>query len=91
MVKSSYNDYRPKQFAWTKENALKGQNDYIDILGSDSIKPYEVLKNVPWWLKGFGGNELQMLTRLQVVKQDWKFSRPKKWKEMQGRQDFLYK
>ena len=68
-----------------------GQNDYIDILGNESIKPHEILKNVPWYLKGFRGNELQMLVRQQAAKSDWQFSRPKKWKEMQGRMDFLYK
>ena len=91
MVRSSQNDYRPRQFDWTEKNALMGRNDYIDILGNDSIKPYELLKDVPWWLKGFDGNEMQMLTRQQVAKQHWKFARPKKWKEMQGRLDFLYK
>lgn len=90
-VKSTNNGYRPNQLNWAKKNSLMGQNDYIDILGNDKIKPYEILKDVPWFLKGFGGNELQMLTRLQAAKSDWRFSRPKKWKEVQGRMDFLYK
>jgi hypothetical protein len=80
------NDFHPKK-------ALFGQNDYIDILGNGSIKPHELLREMPWWLRGFKeGEELHMLQRMQVVKEEsWRWNRPQKWKEIQSRIDFLYK
>ena len=36
---------------------------YTDILGDRDIYPTEALKEVPEWLRGFHGNEYQMLLR----------------------------
>lgn len=83
--------HRPDDFHPKK--ALFGQNDFIDILGNGSIKPHELLREMPWWLRGFKeGNELHMLQRFQAAKgESWRWNRPKKWKEVQARIDFLYK
>ena len=44
-------DYKPKN-SWAEHRALAGQNDYIDILGSDEIHPKHIMYHVPKYLKG---------------------------------------
>lgn len=80
-----------KDTEWHKSEALFGQNDYIDILGEGSIKPRRLLFNMPAWLRGFRGNELQMLNRKRFIVDNWKALRPKKYENMKKRVDFLYR
>nr|XP_054768157.1 39S ribosomal protein L51, mitochondrial-like [Lytechinus pictus] len=54
---------KPEKDFWSEKRALFGENDYKDILGDGT---YSLRKNVkvgPWWMRGWRGNELQMLIR----------------------------
>ncbi|XP_002407212.3 39S ribosomal protein L51, mitochondrial [Ixodes scapularis] len=82
--------YAPKD-AWCERRALFGQNDYIDILGSGALKPIHIMQNVPQWLRGFQGNEYQMLLRRRRVNQEWKETRPTRYRNMAKRIRYLYK
>lgn len=75
---------------WHRVEALKGQNDFVDILGDGSIHPVRLLTNVPKWLRGFSGHEIHMLNRKRVAHQDWKESRPEAWNQLKARIDHLY-
>uniref|UniRef100_A0A023FXL9 Large ribosomal subunit protein mL51 n=1 Tax=Amblyomma parvum TaxID=251391 RepID=A0A023FXL9_AMBPA len=82
--------YAPKD-AWCERRALFGQNDYIDILGSGDLKPIDIMKGVPSWLRGFQGNEFQMLLRKRHVVSHWRQTRPGDFHNLQKRIRFLYK
>ena len=48
---------------WAEHKALAGQNDYIDILGSDEIHPKQIMYHVPEYLKNLHkkNNTFQMM------------------------------
>lgn len=82
--------YRPYE-PWSENRKHFGQNDYIDILGDGSIHPVQLLTHMPLWLRGFQGNEFQMLLRMQKNRYYYRWTKPTKWKWINKRVLYLYK
>ena len=83
------NDKKPDP--WRPQDALFGQNDYIDILGDGSVSVTQLMTSTPYWLKNFRGNEMQMLIRKRAAYRYWQWCRPKKWNQLNLRIDRLYR
>jgi len=85
-------EYKGKTYnAWSKERALFGQNDYIDILGDGTIHPYQLMKG-PLWLRGFKGNEMQrLIRRMKFEGKMLKDQYPTKYHKIRKQIWFLYK
>ncbi|ESO91346.1 hypothetical protein LOTGIDRAFT_153781 [Lottia gigantea] len=89
-VKNSRLKYKPKN-NWSSEKALFGQNDYIDILGDENIRPVDLIQG-PKWVVGFNGNELQRISRrLRLDGKKLKLEKPTVHKNLNKRLWYLYK
>merc|ERR1712037_16273 len=79
---SGAKSYKPNN-NWSPSKALAGQNDYIDILGSEDLHPKHLLYHVPKYLKGVHRNEkhFQIQLRRQKALEHTKFpdAYPSKW------------
>ena len=68
---------------WAEHKALAGQNDYIDILGSDEIHPKQIMYHVPAYLRGINkkANYFQMMIkrRDQFESTPMPKAHPSKW------------
>ncbi|VDP02240.1 unnamed protein product [Soboliphyme baturini] len=81
---------------WTKEKALFGQNDYIDLLGDGSVHPAQLMYHQPPWLRGFPGshraNELIKLIHYRnLYHERMKRNAPKRWHDLLKRINYLLK
>jgi len=74
--------YKPSN-PWSPSKALAGQNDYIDILGSEELHPKHLLYHVPNYLKGVHKAEkhFQIQLRRHKALEHTKFpdAFPSKW------------
>ena len=74
--------YKPTN-SWAEHRALAGQNDYIDILGSEEIHPKHIMYHVPNYLKGVHKreNHFQMQIKRKAALEHTPFPKafPSKW------------
>lgn len=62
------------------------------LIGDNNVHPLHVAYQVPAWLKGFRGNEFQMLLRRQKMfsRGCFPLERPTKWEKTKKRIDWLW-
>lgn len=82
-----------KENPWSRRQATMGQNDFIRILGDESIEQHELLTHVPDWLRGYRntGLEYSVLQRKRREFDYWRYTKPLKWLHLEQRIKFLYR
>lgn len=78
---------------WSARQAMMGKNDFIRILGDESIQQHELLTHIPDWLRGFKNTnkEYSVLMRKRKEFSHWKYTKPLKWLHLEQRIKFLYR
>lgn len=82
-----------KEDNWSRRRATEGQNDFVRILGDESIEQHELLTHIPDWLRGYR-NTHKEYTVLQLRKREfahWRYTKPLKWLHLEQRIKFLYR
>ncbi|CAF0727117.1 unnamed protein product [Adineta ricciae] len=75
---------------WSLEASTFGQNDYIDILGDENVEHWQLVRNAPFWLRGFQGNELQhLLRRLKLQGKYLEENQPQRYSDLITRIRYL--
>lgn len=81
-----------KEDEWSPRLATMGQNDFIRILGDESINQHDLLTHVPDWLRGFKANkEYSVLMRKRKEFEHWRYTKPLKWLHLEQRIKYLYR
>lgn len=82
-----------KEDPWSPNQARKGENDFIRILGDERIQQHDLLTHIPDWLRGYKGTdrEYSVLMRRRKEVEHWKYSKPLKWLHLEQRIKFLYR
>lgn len=81
-----------KEDEWSPRLARMGENDFIRILGDESIEQHELLTHVPDWLRGYRGvKEYSVLMRKRKEFEYWRHTKPLKWLHLEQRIKFLYR
>lgn len=85
-------EYEPGN-PWHKKKASFGQNDYIDIFGDGKLNPVKIMYDVPNYLRGIKGNEMQLLiAKINFLCQtNYPDTYPRKWYHINRRLMHLYK
>lgn len=77
---------------FSPRTALMGQNDFVRILGDETIQQYDLLTHVPDWLRGYRADrEYSVLMRKRKEFDHWRYTRPLKWLHLEQRIKFLYR
>lgn len=82
-----------KEDNWSPRLATKGENDFIRILGDESVQQHDLLTHIPDWLRGYKNTnrEYSVLQRKRAEFEHWKFTKPLKWFHLEQRIKFLYR
>lgn len=84
-VYTPFDPFAPKRALW-------GQNDYIDILGDETIHPVDTHYHIPEWLRGYRSNiYVKFLIRKvnHLEESGMKYAFPHDWNELVRERDRL--
>lgn len=82
-----------KEDYWSPRLATEGQNDFIKILGDESVNQHDLLNHIPDWLRGYKNTNIEysVLMRKRKEFEYWKYTKPLKWLHLEQRIKYLYR